>query len=102
MCLEVSKQAFSFLQAFANAGKNGLDHSELVERMEVISIREFGSDLYVFAPIPLMRIIRQHIVSEGIKQSKDGYEITNLGKQGLALLIYAANIKPKQESLASY
>lgn len=96
MCLETSKQAYAFLQAFADAGERGLTYPTLMKKMAALSVAEFGTDIYVSAPVPLMTILRRHEFSEGIiSDGKGTFRVTDLGLRGLDLLIGVA-IEPRR------
>ena len=87
MCLENSKQALAFLKSLEEAGTTGLNLIELSRKMEAISVREFGSPIYVSAPVPLIIMLRRHLDSKGILSTSDHkYKITDAGLRGLKLL----------------
>lgn len=97
MCLETSKQSYSFLKALKNAGETGLTFGELVNSMKEVSIREFGSDLYVMAPLPLMSILREHEELDGIAPNgRGGYRLTDTGSATLSIVNRVA-IQPRRE-----
>ena len=87
MCLESSKQAYAMLGAFVDAGGQGLDLPELVDRMAVLADQRFGSTRYVKGPLPLLSVVRDSELAGEIVANGDGTSaITALGFQNFKLI----------------
>lgn len=100
MCLETSKQAYTFLRSLSDAGSVGLSFGELVQNMTDVSLSEFGTDSYVMAPVSLMSILRKQEEIEGIEPNgSGGFRLTNAGAVTLNIVNQVA-ILPRRSRLA--
>lgn len=101
MCLQTSKQAYSFLQAFKEAGADGLSYAELIDRIVEIGRRDLNTEVKTFTPTPLATLFSRHLALAAIDRVSDGkYAITPSGLAGLETLNKVA-INPYRERIAA-
>jgi len=87
MCLDSTKQGYSFLKSLCQAGEDGLPHEDIVANMKELCSVQFGSDHYATAPRPLMKMIGQSAQAHSIAVSPAGFwAITEIGKRRLNVL----------------
>jgi len=100
MCLQTSKQAYSFLQAFKEAGEDGLSYSELIDKIVAVGKRDLNAEIKSYTPTPLATLFSRHLALSAISQIDRGkFVITNDGLAGLATLTKVA-IEPYKNRIA--
>lgn len=80
MALDATKQGYALLAAFRNAGPDGLDWEDMIERMGGIAKSKFGNPRFVNAPKPLMTVLEDAVESRELALNWLGlYAITAKG-----------------------
>jgi len=80
MALDSTKQGYTLLAAFREAGDAGLDWEDMIVSMQGISTETFSNPRYVNAPKPLMTALREAVENRELALNERGlYAITARG-----------------------